>query len=688
MAVDGDILRQVDDSREQVGDLREQVLQLARQDVAPRAFFAEFLERAARGLAAVGGAVWLRTPTNQLQLEFQINLAATGAVSSPEHQAYHGLLLAAVAEGDEPRIASPRSGLPGADQAANPTEFLLVACPLKKDNELAGVVELFLRPGDSPTVQQGYARTLAAMCEAAGDYYRHSELRDLRRQAALWSQFEQFARRSHGSLDSKAAAYAIANDGRLVIGCDRLSVAVRHGRKCKLVAVSGLERFDRRSALIRQLQKLIHQVTKTGEPLWYLGDAAELPPQLEQPLETYLDQAHVRHFCLMPLHEPAAEETPRKRRRIVGVLAIEWFEAEPNPDTLRRRVTAVAQHAETALFNALTLESVPFVPLLKLAGAFLGPRRLSMAMLTLLGLLALAAALGFVPADFEIEARGELQPELRRDVFAPHDGIVERVFVKHGDHVPQTAPAVIEKADPVDTAKQGLLARLTNSQLDFELARVTGELGTAEKRLTTVGIRMLQLQNARTNEEVHERDKLAAEAEELKKLSDSLRKQQEVLRRQQREMSVYSPMAGQVLSWNIEQSLARRPVQRGQLLMTLADLKGPWILELHVPDHHMGHVLKAQLETSGPMAVSFILATEPETTYAGRIQHISMTSENHETHGPSVLVTVAIDEASRQSMPELRPGATVLGRIACGRRSLGYVWFHDLIDAVHTWIWF
>ena len=49
-----------------------------------------------------------------------------------------------------------------------------------------------------------------------------------------------------------------------------------------------------------------------------------------------------------------------------------------------------------------------------------------------------------------------------------------------------------------------------------------------------------------------------------------------------------------------------------------------------------------------------------------------------------VRVKVPID---RRSLTQPRPGATVEARIFCGRRSLGYVWLHDLVDAVRGWFW-
>ncbi len=682
-----------------------------------------------RAAGAVGGAVWLRGQGAQFQLEYQVNLAATGVMATAENQAYHGHLLAAVAESRQTRLTPPRAGMPGESQAANPSDYLLAAAALVRDDEPFGLVELFLPPGGPPGieqrhVEQRYERLLDELAGAAVAYDVRRELGALRERAALWGRFEQFAQRAHGSLDVRTAAYAIANDGRSVIGCDRLCVAVRRGRKCKLTAVSGLERFDRRSPVIRRLQKLIDCVARAGEPLVYLGHERDLPPQVAGPLESYLDSANVRQLVMLPLHvgeslrdsHSGLGETRPRAGRLIGMLVAERFDADPFPETLRERVAAVAGHGQAALANAMKYQDLPLLPLVRLAGWLLGPRRLSYGIVALLALAAAAAALVFIPAELRIEARGELQPQRRYDVFAPHDGVVTQVRVKHGQHVEQadlptrsvsenaltrsvsegTLPRRASEGDqppgaaPTDAGapQRGLLAVLTNTELDYELSRLKGEIGTAKKRQDTAGIRVLQLQNARTVAESQERDKLMAEASELEENIDSLRKQLAILERQQREMAVYSPAAGQVVTWNVEQTLDRRPVRRGQRLMQIADAQGPWVLELHLPDRHVGHVLAAQSEAGANLEVEFILATDPETTFTGRIERVAETTDNDEVHGPSVLVTVSLDERTRSQIAGLRPGATVIGRIACGQRPLGYTWFHDLIDAVYTWIWF
>ena len=115
--------------------------------------------------------------------------------------------------------------------------------------------------------------------------------------------------------------------------------------------------------------------------------------------------------------------------------------------------------------------------------------------------------------------------------------------------------------------------------------------------------------------------------------------------------------------------------------MRMADPKGPWVLELLVADDRIGHVLQAQRELGNNLRVSFLLATEPDVTYEELIDKIAMSTEPDAENNPTVRVHVNID---RSKVPHLRPGATVAARIHCGRRSIGYVWLHELFEAVQT----
>ena len=79
-----------------------------------------------------------------------------------------------------------------------------------------------------------------------------------------------------------------------------------------------------------------------------------------------------------------------------------------------------------------------------------------------------------------------------------------------------------------------------------------------------------------------------------------------------------------MVTWDIENRLKRRPVQKGMLLLRVANPDGEWQLELHMAEDRMGHIAKAQQkfqaekEHGEELPVTYILATEPGTTARAR----------------------------------------------------------------------
>ncbi|MFM8397549.1 MAG: hemolysin D, partial [Pirellula sp.] len=93
----------------------------------------------------------------------------------------------------------------------------------------------------------------------------------------------------HENLDLKDTAFTIANEGRRLIDCDRVSVAILKGGKAKVVAISGQDSIENRSNNVQALNNLATRVIKSGEPLWYDGSTEDLPAQLEEAIEDYDD---------------------------------------------------------------------------------------------------------------------------------------------------------------------------------------------------------------------------------------------------------------------------------------------------------------------------------------------------------------------------------------------------------------
>jgi len=219
---------------------------------------------------------------------------------------------------------------------------------------------------------------------------------------------------------------------------------------------------------------------------------------------------------------------------------------------------------------------------------------------------------------------------------------------------------------------------LRNSELDFKLSQLLGDLQTTQQELDTVQI-SLRSTNPNEPREQAQYNQLAAREVELKSELKSLDKLLAILNNQIAELEVRSPIAGQVLTWDLHKTLDARPVKRGQVLMTVADVNGPWVVEIKVADEHIGHVLAAQRDTDKELKVEFMLAANPGVSHTGEILRVAKTAERDDTDGPTVLVTVRFEKSQ---IADLRPGASVVPRIHCGRRAIGYVWFHELFEAV------
>tara|TARA_R110002072_G_scaffold13481_2_gene56897 strand:+ start:107301 stop:109424 length:2124 start_codon:yes stop_codon:yes gene_type:complete len=679
----------------------QEVTRQSRAVVPADRFFTGLLQSSIRTLAATGGAIWLRHPEG-LRLEHQVNLVRTGLVTGPDaddipnveqraHQ--HQRLLERISRQTETHAVSPQSGTMSAAAPdglpENPTDFLLLFCPVIVDDRVLGVLEIFQRPNVSPGAVQGFLRFLAALAELAADFLRNSQLRELQDRATLWSQFEQFTERVHRGLDVDQIAASIANDGRHLIGCDKVTVAVQKGSRYPVRAVSGLDSIDRRSNVLRAAQDLIHRVVVTREPFWYQDSADEdhaqphvdIAPQLEDAVHKYLDESPARLLAVFPLmpssttDDGTVDVKQNRSRGIkpVGAILIERFEGTSTSDLARHRSEVVAKQSAAALKNALEHSNLPFLPVLRLVGKaawHLKLRQLPRTVLILGTLVAAAVALFVVPADFTVEGHGELQPAVRRGIFASSDGVVATL-----------APTLATDKTAAVSAGETLV-ELTNTDLDFELTRVLGEIRTAKESLSTKKVEQLNVDDSNPNWE-SQLEKLSAEEKELEVSIASLEAQLKVLRLQQSDLILASPINGQILTWEAARILESRPVRRGDLLVEVADVAGPWVLEIRVPDQDIGYVNDARRELKPDLDVSFILATDPKTTRYGKVMDVASDTRSYGESGPTVLVTVEID---RSNIPEtqLRPGATVIPHIHTGQRPIGFVWFRELIHTVQT----
>ena len=661
----------VDQTRQQIRGLVHEIETLARSEASPEEFYQGFLHRVVAALAAVGGAVWTLDEEGRLTLSSQINLGETRLHESQEDQQRHGRLLRKVITSRQASVVQPHFASAEED-VANPTDFLLVLGVLKSDQEVRGLVEIFQRSGGRPAVERGYLRFVLQMCEVAEDYLKTRQLRLYSDRQAIWTQLEQFTHLAHGSLDPRATAYTLANEGRRLIDCDRISVAIRRGRHCKIEAVSGQETFDKRSNTVTLLGELATVVVRAGEPLWYTGDTRDLPPQVEESVEAYVDESHSKAVVVLPLSKPSDhEETdtqPKPKPEFVGALIIEQINTDGIPAAMRRRIDVVAEHGSTALTNAIEHNSLFLMPVWRTIGkskwivsARTLPKTIAVAIVVLVAL----CSLFLIPAEFQLHGKGTLEPIEKKSVFAAVDGNVVKLHVKSGDEVKEGQP----------------LLEMDSTELSVQFEELTTKMAA-----NLANIRRLESDRADNRLSPFDQARNARELDADRAMQEGYQKELQLLEKKREKLIVCSPIKGKVITFQLDQLLGNRPVQRGDQLMEVVDPSQEWELEVRMPEDRMGHIKKAQHEIKPELDVEYILNGDPGRTLIGTLREIQEKVEVQGDEGNTVVVCVNINKSDLGIEPQ--KGAGVSAKIDCGKRSLGYIWFRPIIEFVRSKILF
>ena len=665
----------------------------ARSHVPSERFYSTLLEECVRALSAVGGAVWLRSAGGAMRPVAQIRWPGTDfAADDAARRAHEALLTAAVTRG-EIMIIGPRAARsdatghdsaihgPTSQEAGNPTDHVLlmgpvqltidVACsheprPLAAESSTLAIIEILQRADASPAAYRGYEQFLAAVCELAADFHAYSELGRLRGSEGYRQQLLRLSAEAHRVVELPATVNTVANDGRRVVGCDRLNVLVARGRQMRLLGTSGVGHIERRSGAARRLEQLAELVRRTGEAAYYTDGQSDAHLPIAEALEKHADESHARQVAAIPLARPAdpadreGDRSTRAKRELPAiVLVAEQFDAEQgNLD--RERLVEVGEVCTTALYNALDFDRLPLSGIWRWLGAVKHQvaTHLTRTAMIAVALAAVVAALVLIDTDFTIEAPGTLQPVVQRDVFAPRGGLVDEVLVAHGDQVAAGQP----------------LLRLRDPSLELDLKRVTGEMETVRRQLDAV--RATKTSSDARDSAATDLYRLSADEREFAQRLENLEHELDLLSLERERLVVRSPIAGQVLTWDVADRLIARPVDRGEVLVTVADLSADWQLELEVPDDQIGHVMAARRKLEPDLSVRYHLRGEDNAKHVGHIEEISTTADVEGKSGsapsPHVLVKVALNTAElSDAMPgELRPGLSARAKSnAAGARS-------------------
>ncbi len=683
----------IEQTRRHINRLREEVARLSEADLAPADYYGEFLMRVLTALAAPAGAVWVRTPHGNLQLQYQVQMQQVGLDRSEDGRRVHDeLLRQAVLQGRPISLPPHSSAGPAEGQGpapGNPTDYILLLAPIHTGDQVAGLVEVWQAPDRHPNAVQGFMQFLVHMAELASRYMRNRLLGDMMSQQQLWTQLETFARQVHGSLNPIEVSYLIANEGRRLIDCDRVSLGVRYGRRTSVDAISGADVVEKRSNLVQRMRTLFERVLTWGEKLVYTGSKDDsLPPDVLQALDAYLEESNSKLMVVLPLRDEREEESKKPPR---SALMMECFEPAASTDQLIARTEVIGRHAAAALYNAVEHRRIPFrfvwMPLAKIQEGLGGKAR---AIITgvAAGLLALVALLAIVRYPLKMDATGQFLPEMRRWVYSPSEGHVMRIDVEPGDQVSEDQNLVL----------------MYDTDLNIKLIRLDQEIKSAEEQLKTLDLQYgkAEAQNKPRidQERVTQRATRDAKRDERAALIKRTHSEEgrpgsfwlKAPRFPPNMPEVKEEPRWTVLNADFRENLTNRAVKPSDPLLRLGYKEGPWEIELKIPQKHIGQVLQAFVrEKTDELDVDLLLRSEPTRVYKGKLARHKIAGEanpnkdeNNEAE-PVVLAWVRIDgdDIREKDRVPLDPNRRVTGtevhaKIRCGNHRMGYSLFYGV----------
>ena len=665
-----------------IDQLLEEVTELAKTESNASTFHATLLQRAAIAVDAQASALWMLGPdstpvtTSSYQMERAFpsgEVFASGEVfESGAKEDRSGRPSSAQAAIRETVIKCIESNQPKKLTASSKTNAISVflwpfsstpdpttatdASGTSADSAIAIYFTSELDPALAPV----YLNFAEAIAELAANFQQRKYQTGPTEGQSSWPKFKALSDALHESLNARSTAISLVNHGRNYYGCDRVLLAQRTGRTYKIISSTGAASVNRKSQTVTCLETLIAKAFyRNDKPVIFHGEV-DASSNLKSAYDNYQEICGNESLILTPVVD--------KNDVVRFVQVIECKSAENLPRVIQR-VTTAQRQVQTALLNARQYQSIPMRGLLGAVGGTpisMWLRRLAFP-LALAGIAALAIiAMMILKTDLTITAHGTIVPEIERIIYAPQEGIVDKLLVDHGNQV-QQGQTLIE---------------LTSVQLNSKISALESEIATEKKKVAAIEALKNSL-NRGTQQGQTELRKLAGDEIESAQRMQSLEIQLNLLLDHKSELALTSPISGTIVTWNAKTKLESRPVRPGDALLRIVSKDGKWLVEAQVPDTRIAHLVGQPSEDKNlsEVPVSISVATFPGKEFIGKIKTVSQTAIADPQSQQSTIAVVV--EIEHDAEVQFQPGSSVLAKFNCGQSSLGYAWFNEFIDTIY-----
>ncbi|WP_320043302.1 efflux RND transporter periplasmic adaptor subunit [uncultured Desulfobacter sp.] len=509
----------------------------------------------------------------------------------------------------------------------------LEAIRLELQEEEPPAVAVFISENKNQTETSLPCTRLHAIAGIPLIYQLRQKLRQSRIDASRFSKVLDVALEINSQERYMAAAMAFCNEIAARYAFDRVSLGWATGGYIRVQAISHIEKFEKKMAVVQDLEKVMEESV--------CQDVEIIFPA---PLENTSVMRHHDAFAKANQLRALATFPIRLNNKITGALTCERIDANPFDQETVSTISLICEQSARHLHDLKAGDRWFGARLAagarkKLAGLIGVENTLAKAGGVLLALL--VAVLIFTKVIFRIEAPFVIQADRVAYLPAAFDGYIDQVKVNVGDIVNQGA---------------------------IMLTLDTREL-------------LLEESNAVANQVRHDREAQKARASnylsEMKisqALSAQARAQLKIVRYHLKNAQVRAPFAGVVVEGELEKMLGA-PVRKGDVLFKLAKLDQTYV-ELDVDEKDIHYIRKNA-------AGQIVFISQPRFKYDVSVKRVDPVAVSKE-EGNKFIVRC---EFTQNPADWWRPGMSGIAKINAGKKSIAWIITRRTIDFFRLFLW-
>ena len=607
---------------------------------------AELLPIVAEKIRAIVGAaacnIWLMDSASQeMHLANRVGEDPTAEVGA-RVSASEGLL-AEIAHQVDPRLVNEPAAEPGLEErreAGGDFEMQCwMAAPLRKDDEVLGVVEL-LNKADGTSFDEDELFLVASVSEQAAIALHNANLLESERKVHVLDALLKISQEITSTLDLDHVLTTVVQQAGSVVPFDKCVIGFFDRGRFMLGAVSGetevpktreMDDFRERFQWVANQSEVV--AANLRSEVWEFH-----PDEARAQIVFVLEKHGYGGFYALPL---------RDEQGALGVLALVSSEPDFLNENHKETLAILASQTSVAIRNAQLYQQVPLANFLQpfstrkkklLAAVPKGRWRVYAERAAVV-----AAALILIPWPMRVGTDATVVPAVSRIVSAMQGGVVKRVFIHEGDIV-QPGQLLAQLDDGDDAVRlaqaQAALAQARHDSAEAEFKNDSSAAGQATIR-ANLHAAEVQLEQERVSQ-----------------------------------AQLRAPIAGTVVTRKVEDR-AGTMLKPGEAFCEIVE-GDRMATEMSVPEADFGLV-----RTGKPVALK--LNAFPTATFAGTVERIG--EQTRAEAGEQYFLVRAVFDNSEGLA---RDGMVGRARISAGGGFLGSRWYpvgYALLRDPFRWVW-